>query len=165
MSKRVPVAYQKMWIMAIPQIVILAALVSGVGFLLYDPLGYIGFAVGAALYLLWSFGSRALIAKSQQQGMKLVKRGNFRPAIEKFEQSYDFFSRNEWIDHYRAIMLLIPSTVSYREIALVNIAFCYAQLGDGEQAKAYYQRTLAEFPDSSIAETAMNLIKAFDKSE
>ena len=49
--------------------IILAVLVYGGGFLLYEPLGTYGFFVGAAIYLLWSFGSRWIIARFQRQGM------------------------------------------------------------------------------------------------
>ena len=69
MSKRVPVVRQTSWRMVIPQMIILAVLVYGGGFLLYEPLGTYGFFVGAAIYLLWSFGSRWIIARFQRQGM------------------------------------------------------------------------------------------------
>ncbi|HEX7447932.1 MAG TPA: hypothetical protein VF306_10325 [Pirellulales bacterium] len=52
------------------------------------------------------------------------------------------------------------SAISYREMALCNIAFCYAQLGNGENAELYYRRTLDEFPDSGLADAALRMIES-----
>ena len=60
------------------------------------------------------------------------------------------------------ITLLMPSAASYREIALLNTAFCYSQLGNVQQTRAYYERALAEFPDSSMAQVALNLINTIE---
>ncbi len=42
----------------------------------------------------------------------------------------------------------------------MNIAFCYGQSGDGKKSKAYYEKTLAEFPDSEIAETSLQMFQS-----
>ena len=55
------------------------------------------------------------------------------------------------------------SWVSYREMALVNIAFCHSQTGNGDQAKQYYRKALDLFPDSGLAEAGMNMILAVEK--
>ena len=49
-------------------------------------------------------------------------------------------------------------------MALNNIAFCYGQLGDGEKAKEYYERTLNEFPDSGIARAGLRLLNSANKA-
>ncbi len=149
--------------MFLPQLIVIAVLVYGVGFLLYAQFESYAFLVGAAIFFVYAAVVRLVVPKSQRRGMKLVRQGEFRPAIEQFEQSYDFFSRHEWIDRYRSITLLTPSAVSYREIALLNIAYCYSQLGEGQQAKVYYERALAEFPESGMAESALNLINSVSK--
>lgn len=53
--------------------------------------------------------------------------------------------------------------MSYREMALVNIAFAYSQIGNGERAKAYYQHALEEFPNSSMAIAALRLIESVEQ--
>jgi TolA-binding protein len=50
--------------------------------------------------------------------------------------------------------------MTYQEMALVNIAFCYGQLGDGSNAKKYYQQTISEFPESGMAQAGLNLMNA-----
>ena len=55
---------------------------------------------------------------------------------------------------------MTPSAFSYTEMALVNIAYCYVQLGDISHGKDYYQQTLARFPNNKMALEALNLISA-----
>ena len=44
-------------------------------------------------------------------------------------------------------------------MALANIAFCYGQLGNGEQSRAYYQKCLERFsPGSGLATTALRML-------
>ena len=74
--------------------------------------------------------------------------------------SYGFFNKKQWIDKYRFIILLSASRISYKEMALLNIAFCYGQLGDGKRSREFYEKTLTEFPDSEMAKTALNMLNA-----
>ncbi len=55
---------------------------------------------------------------------------------------------------------MTPSAMSYREMALCNIAFCYSQIGKGEQALKYYQQAISEFPDCGLAEAAIRMIES-----
>jgi hypothetical protein len=50
--------------------------------------------------------------------------------------------------------------MSYKEMALNNIAFCYGQLGKGKLSKEYYEKTLDEFPESGIAKAGLRLINS-----
>ena len=52
------------------------------------------------------------------------------------------------------------SAMSYREMALCNIAFCYSQIGKGMKAIEYYQRVLKEFPNSGLAQSALRMIES-----
>lgn len=115
-----------------------------------------------AILLVYALGwaLRNTLGKHQQQGMKHIRSGEFQKAIPCFEQSYKFFANRPWLDKWRFLLMLSISQVSYREMAQNNIAFSYAQLGDGLQARAYYQRVLAEFPDSGLAEAALRLLDA-----
>lgn len=84
----------------------------------------------------------------------------FETAIVHFKESVDYFTRNSWVDQYRVITILSSSKMSYREMALCNIAFCYAQTGQAEKAKALYEEILEEYPDG-IAHYALNSINTF----
>ncbi|PHQ61052.1 MAG: hypothetical protein COC08_06375 [Maribacter sp.] len=54
--------------------------------------------------------------------------------------------------------------MSYREMALANIGFCYSQIGDGIKSKEYYERTLKEFPESGLAKSALKMMSAMEKN-
>ena len=96
--------------------------------------------------------------------MAYIKQHKFTEAINCFEDSYDFFKRNNWVDKYRYITLLSASKMSYKEMALNNIAFCYGQAGNGEKAKENYLRTLSEFPNCGMAKAALNLIQSAEEN-
>jgi tetratricopeptide (TPR) repeat protein len=160
MASNVPTVRQVAWISMVPQLLFMGLLVFG-----YYLLGTQDFILyGALTYLVISLGLRYLIPSDHRQGMTLVKQKYFQQAIPYFQKSYDFFTKYSWIDKYRFITLLSSSKMSYREMALNNIAFCYGQIGDGDKSIEYYNRTLTEYPDNELAKAGLNLLKATKKS-
>ncbi len=161
MSKT-PMVCQISWIGVVPHIVVLIAFVAWI-------VGPYNSSDAALLllvaYVAYSQLSRRLIASAHRRGIRLVKRKEFEQAIPCFQRSYDFFTMHPNIDRYRSIILLSASLASYREMALVNIAFCHSQIGDGEKTKQYYRKALEIFPDSGLAQTGMNMVSAFEKKE
>jgi len=123
-----------------------------------------GIVFAAGGYLLYSFASRFLIAASHRRGIRLSRAGRYQEAIQAYEQSLKFFSRHPWIDRFRAVTLLSASAMTYREMALCNIAFCYAQLGERIQAKESYRRVLQEFPSNSLAIVSLRMIECGEQA-
>ena len=161
MASKIPIVRQVAWISMIPQISFMGLIILVYYKLeLEEPIVY-----GALTYLVISFCLRNLITNSHKQGMKLVKQQQFSDAIPFFEKSVDFFTRNKWIDKFRFITLLSSSKMTYKEIGLCNIAFCYSQIGNGVKAKEYYEITLREFPNNVIALTAIKLINSVEHRE
>lgn len=160
MSSTVPIVRQAAWPSAIPQLIIMGLLI-----LLWYGLA-IGNPVvnGALTYLVISFCLRTFIPGDHRRGMKLVKQEKYQEAIPYFEKSYDFFKKHHWLDKYRYITLLSSSKMTYSEMALVNIAFCYGQIGDGINSKAFYERTLKEFPHNGMAKAALNMLNSRGKA-
>ncbi|MEM7571703.1 MAG: hypothetical protein AAF433_02330 [Bacteroidota bacterium] len=115
---------------------------------------------GALTYLVLSQLLKRLIPRAHRRGMASVKAEDYHNAITHFQNSYDFFNKNDWIDRYRYLTLLSSTKMSYREMALNNMAFCYGQIGDGQTAKAYYERTLAEYPESGMAKAGLRLLNS-----
>jgi tetratricopeptide (TPR) repeat protein len=159
MSSKVPTIKQIAWISLIPQLGLLALLMAA--YYYFEVEEFILY--GAATYLVISYLLRTQIPKQHREGMFLVKRQDFAAAIPRFEKSFDYFTKNEWIDKYRYFILLSSSRASYKEMALINIAFCYSQIGDGDMAKKYYNKTLDLFPGSMMASTALKMIKSVEK--
>lgn len=159
--QRVPTVRPMSWLASIPQLLALAAAVT-VGWLVTKSSS--GVFWGAVVYLAYSFGSRRLIPHAHRRGMRLAQTQQFEDAIRAHEESYDFFTRHSWLDRYRSITMMSPSAISYREMALINIAFAYSQIGTGDKAKEYYQRAQEEFPDSAMANAALRMIEAVQRS-
>ncbi len=67
------------------------------------------------------------------------------------------------MDKLRFITLLSASRISYTEMALLNIAFCYSQLGDVVAMKLYYQKAAEEFQSSETAKQALRVISAVEE--
>ena len=154
MSSKTPIVRQIAWISLVPQLSFMGLLIWSF-YLLHSSRPFLH---GTLTYLAISFALRTIIPRDHQQGMKLVKEQKFSEAIPFFEKSYDYFSKNLWIDKYRFLALLSSSRMSYREMALCNVGFCYSQMGEGKTAIEYYSRTLQEFPESEIAQTALRML-------
>ena len=115
---------------------------------------------GALTYLIISQSLRRTITREHRKGMDKIKLEDFENAIPHFENSYEFFKRHHWLDKYRYLTLLSSGKMTYKEMALNNIAFCYGQMGNGEVSKEYYERTLNEFPQSGIAKAGLRLLNS-----
>ena len=158
MNSRVPTVKQTNWISLIPHFIIMGILI----FIWYQFNPEKALLLGAMTYLIISFLLRNLISRDHRKGIKKNNKGRFKDAISDFEKSFHFYKKYEWIDKYRFITLLSSSKFSYREMALGNIGFCYAQIGNGKKSKEYYEKTLEEFPESVLAKSALNMINAIE---
>src|SRR5205085_9239376 len=86
-----------------------------------------GVILGLGAYLFYSLiVGRLIIARHHRRGIRLVRQRLFAEAITAFEQSLEFFTRHAWVDRFRSITMLSAAGLSYREMALGNIAFCYS---------------------------------------
>lgn len=119
---------------------------------------------GCLIYIAIARLTRATVARHHTTGMRHVKAGDFAEAIPHFERSLDYFTRYGWIDRWRFLLLGASSRASYREMALVNIAFCYAQAGDGPTARRYYERAVAEYPESVLGRAGLRMAESFGPS-
>lgn len=108
-----------------------------------------GMVIGAGVTLAYSFGSRLILAGAHQRAMRLIKQQQYKAAIQEFEASYAFFERFPWLDRLRAFIMMLPSPAGYREMALLNTAYCYSQLDDWPTARTYYERVIDDFGDTS----------------
>ena len=115
---------------------------------------------GIVTFFILALALRNFISGRHRQGMRLVKQNKFKEAIPLFEKSVEYFTRNEWVDKYRYLTLLSPSKITYREMGLCNIAFCYSQTGDGQKAKQLYELVLREFPENGLARAGLNMLNS-----
>ena len=140
------------------------ALLGG-AFLLADHFHRPRFALYAVLaFLVLRQGLALTLTAEHRAGIRAVRQGDFARALDRFEHSLEYFTQRPSLDRYRSILLLSASAWSFREMALVNIAFCHGQLGDGASSKAWYERALREFPGSVLATTALAMIQAAERN-
>lgn len=116
-----------------------------------------GILYGVAAYFVLRLILRT-IPSDHRTGITKVREQQFSEAMLHFQRSFDFFENKPWLDDYRALFLLSPSAISYREMALANLGFCYAQFGDGPKARHYYEQCLERFPDSLLASSALAML-------
>ncbi len=160
MNSKVPTTRQRNWISILPHIIVMGIIIFIWNLIAPKE----AFLYGAITYLLISYLLRNLIPRDHRSGIKNNNSGKFKEAISDFQKSYSFFTEYEWVDNYRFIVLLSSSKISYKEMALVNIAFSYTQIGNGQKAKEYYKQALSEFPQSIIAKSALKMIEAAEEN-
>ena len=136
MSSGKPVVRQIAWLSLIPQLVLFGLLIFIISLAVKPFETALVYAL--FVYLLIILIVRYAIPHNHRKGIALYKTGKYLQAIKEFEKSYNFFCRHSWIDKYRFITLLSSSRISYTEMALINMAFCYAQSGDAESSKQYW---------------------------
>lgn len=158
---RMPMVSPISWVATIPQLVALTTTVS-MGWLITR--SSLGVFMGGAVYLTYSIGSRQLILSAHWRGVRLMQSHRFEEAILAFSESYEFFTRHAWLDRYRSLTMMSPAAVSFREMALINIAVAYSQNVQGDMAKTYYQKALEEFPNSEMAAVALKMIESIENT-
>ena len=156
MASKIPMVRQIAWLSLLPQLALIVCIIIFARFIGFQ--NYV--MAGAIIYLTISFLVRFGIPFHHRKGIVLFKKSSFVEAIPFFEKSYFFFKKNGWIDKYRYIILLSSSRISYTEMALLNIAFCYGQSGNGKESKDYYEKALSEFPNSEIAKASLRMLES-----
>jgi tetratricopeptide (TPR) repeat protein len=156
MASKQPIVKQIAWASLIPQVAVMAILMYSSHLLgAEQPI-----IVGAVFYLILSLILRRLIPSNHRKGFKHLKKKEFAKAIGNFELSYEFFQRYSWIDKFRFLTLLSSSRICYREMALLNLAYCYGQQGDGTRSKEYYEKTIEQFPKSEMARSSLQMFES-----
>ena len=151
----------------LPAVLIHIAFIIAVAMLLQlamVPFNY-SFLVGALIYFVLSMLLRKIVPADHNSAMSLLMREDYEMAQKGFERSFQYFSKNQWIDDYRVLTMMSASNISYREMALINQALCYLQMGKYEEARAGYEAVLVLFPNSRLAKQAIDYLDNPDEEE
>lgn len=154
MALQVPTIRRVSWARMIPSLIVLILLMS-IGYLINPEAGIFW---GMIAFVVCAFALREVIARAHRAGIRLTKQQRFEEAIPKFQESLAFFDRHPWVDRFRSLTLLSSSAMSYQEMGLANIAFCYSQIGQGDEARRYYRKCLERFPNSGLAASALRML-------
>jgi len=120
----------------------------------------IGIIIAGLTFAFILISLRLVFGRYHSRGLRYYKRQQFEKAIAEFKKSLDFFRAHEWVDRYRIVTMLSPAELAFREIAMISIGSCYAQLGDIETSREFYEECLKEFPESMTAKSALRFIEA-----
>jgi hypothetical protein len=120
-----PVARQIAWQSVISQIILMCICIGVVSYL--GKFSVPAIFLGALIYIFYYAIIKYSLERAFSKGLSLINKGEFKQAIVEFETAYDFYSRYPWVDQWRFIFLH-SSPMSYRAIALVNIAVCYSKI-------------------------------------
>jgi tetratricopeptide (TPR) repeat protein len=150
-----PVIHQIAWISLFLQLLIIAIFIGAATYF-----GVTKPILAATLaYLIMAIVIRLFLTSHHRRGMHYAREGRLELAIAEFQRSYEFFHRHAWLDEMRYIFLLSTSRVGYREMGLLNLAYCDLWQDRGEDAIRTYLRTIEEFPDSGLAWTGIKLFQ------
>ena len=139
--------------------VMFQVLVLGVLYYLFDRFSVVDASLASLLvYVPIQLLLRRTVGSSHRKGVRLAVQGQYTAAIPFFLRSLAYFTRHRWVDNYRFLTLLSISNNSYREMALYNLGFCYAQVGEKQKAREFLQQTLDLNPDNKIAKDTLKLL-------
>ncbi len=144
MKKKTRNLTRRNWSFLIPQIAIVLLIT-----LVFRQLEFKRYwLLSLAVYFLLSGYVKVLVPKFHRKGLYYLRKGEVEGAAYAFERSYVFFTKNEWLDKYRAFFLFSLSYYSYREMALMNAIYCHSQYNNDKKAKELQKILSKEFPSN-----------------
>jgi len=160
MNANIPTVRRIDWLYTVPHLLVMFGLILLLWTVKFRNNFNLAILYGALGYLVYSFGSKAFLLRHQRRGINLSKLGLFPEAIYEFQSSYSFLSKYSWIDKYRFLTMLDSSAIPYREMALCNVAFSYAQVDEKSRAEEFYRMAMEEFPESDLAKTGLEYVES-----
>lgn len=160
MPQPMPVVREIHWPGVIPQVIAISviALIVHVCVATLDLPKIV--CAAALIYLIICRSLRAIFVRDHKLGILEYRAGHFEAAITHFEASHRFFAAHRWLDRWRSPLMGVASWNPYRVIALANMAYCHAQLGDGAKAIELFEAVLREVPDHTVAKASLNMLRA-----
>lgn len=117
-----------------------------------------GVQVGASVLLLYVLLSRLVFTGDHQLALWHQAHQEYELAIPRLEASLRYFERHGLLDRFRFVLLLSPTGYRYRELALLGLGHCNAQLGRLE-ARDHYEACLRLNPRNTTAQAALVLMQ------
>lgn len=117
-----------------------------------------GLQVGGSLLMLYVLLSRLIFTGDHQLALWHLAHQEYELAIPRLEASFEYFTRRTWLDRLRFVLMLSPTGYRYREMAMLGLGYCHAQLGHTE-ALDWYARCHAAYPHNPTAKAALALLR------
>lgn len=137
-----------------------AAIVVGLCYLILPMGGVWPLLIGVSIFVVSVLISLFVFPGQTNRGNKLLHQDKTDKAIAYYERIYAFYDRHPALDRYRHYVMLNLSAVSFREAAMLGIAFCHTSRGEFARALEQYRATLSEFPQSAIARENIAMLES-----
>ena len=122
-----------------------------------------GLLVGCGLYLALANALRGVFLQHHRRGIRHMGNRRFAEAIGHFSLSLAFFAKHTGIDKCRYVTMFATSQLSYGQMALFNLANCYAGEGRFREAKGAMEQFLQTGPPDTIAQETLSMIARIDE--
>lgn len=117
-----------------------------------------GVQVGTSVLLLYVLLSRLVFTGDHQLALWYQAHQEYELAIPRLEASLRYFEKHPLLDRLRFVLMLSPTGYRYRELALLGLGHCNAQLGRLE-ARDHYEACLRLNPHNTTAHAALVLMQ------
>lgn len=161
MSSKLRVIPKVSWLMMIPILAIITGFVLAASAMFDVLYGLVGGLVPVVLAQVL----RRTVVRQQYLAVKLMNKDMYKQALPYCEKALAFIERHPWVDRYRWVALMSPTKVSYREMAMSNLAGCYMQVGEAKKAIELWEKMQQEFPGSEFAARALRFVESMKKME
>lgn len=120
---------------------------------------YYHWAIGLFCYLIINLIFYRVIPNKHIKGLRNLAKADYKTALNDFEKSHLLFSKHNFFDRYGFIFLLNMSRYSYREAALLNMAFINYKIGNIEEALKLYEKVLSINSKNRIAKKGIKIVE------
>lgn len=159
MKQSVPVVRQVNFLALLLPLMVIVGGSVGVGLWLRPPLGISAYFIVPLLVLVYVVLAQAILLRHHRNGLRLLRAARPTEALLPLQKALEFYTEHPALDRWRHFLLITASSYSLREVALMNIAYCYSQAGDKEEMIKHYECLLREYPNNVLVQNTLRLIE------
>jgi tetratricopeptide (TPR) repeat protein len=157
MKQQVPLVRNINYPVFFLQLLLVTATIVGFVWLFWPEWGT-GSLVGLIVLVVYVKGMQWYLMRYHQAALKLIRAGKFDEALVPLQKALEFYTEHPGLDRWRHVLMATASRFSLREVAMMNIAYCFGQIGDKEKMIKHYERLASEYPDNMAAQNTLRFI-------
>ena len=112
-----------------------------------------------ASFCLLGWGLRLFFQRQYRRGVQQMYNKEYAAAARSFQESWDYYKNNPWIDKYCFLTMFSSSAIPYEEMSMNNLALCLLHQGRDKKALEVYKKLRAKNPDFPYVERSINEIE------
>lgn len=157
MSANIPTVRRIAWLYTVPHLLVMFGLILLLWTVQFRNNFNLAMLYGALGYLVYSFGSKALLLRHHRRGINLSKLGLFPEAISEFQLSYSFLGTcgSTNIALYRCLIQARSLTGKWR---FAMSPFPMLRLTRTREPKSFIERRWRSFPKVTWRRVASSML-------